>query len=271
MNPRSGTDFNIIAEALVLYREQNNSLFAEQMISEKLGLQPEIIRAKIKAWTNITPERLVMYLEPSRIKRVISQTCREIKNNRANYPDVRIEAMKDNEAENGGINLSINYQFADTPFGPVIIASTRKGVCYLAFSDEGNEEALSKLKARFPKAAYKEKEDLFQRNALSLFSHKVKNKLPVQLHLKGTSFQIETWNKLLKIPPGGLMSYSSLTDDPKNSHALGAAVGSNPIAYIIPCHRTVRASGEYGEYHWGSDRKAALICLEAVQANNPDT
>lgn len=259
--------FNSLAEALLLLYENRNSLFTEQVLQDKLHEGPGIIRSRIYDWAHTTPEELVMHLEPDYIKRIILKTKEDIKNKRTKRKrsSVHIIPMTMEEYNNGGESLSVHYQFADTPFGSVIIASTDKGICHLAFSDEENKAALNKLKIRFPKASYKEEEDIFQHNALLKFENKKYEETLVRLHLKGTPFQINTWKKLLEIPSGGLLSYSALADNIKDSHALGAAVGSNPIAYIIPCHRAVRASGEFGKYHWGQARKAALICLEAIQ------
>lgn len=257
-------DFNLIAEAILLYYEQRNSLFADHFISDKLSRSVEIIRSEIREWSHASPEELITYLDPEKIKRHILKTATLMRKNQTNHSNILIEAMTENEEE----HLSIHYKFVDTPFGKAVIASTSKGICRLTFVDKESKEAIGQLKKKFPHAAYEEGEDNFQHDALSLFDGKEDNVRPVHLHLKGSLFQINTWKKLLDIPPGGLMSYSALADDIKDSHALGAAVGSNPVAYIIPCHRTVRASGEFGDYHWGKARKAALICMEAIQSKD---
>lgn len=256
-------DFNTFSSALVLYYEQRDSLFAAAVLTEQYGEDLEAVRSAILQRTNRSPEQLIKALDPANIRRVIYKTAEDIRDGRTSRPDVRIVPMSPGESENAGANLSVGYHFAATPFGPVLVASTPRGVCYLAFADEGNSEALDKLKARFPKAACQEVQDAFQQQALSLFDLTADRGIRIHLHLKGTPFQISVWNKLLAIPAGGLMSYSALTDEPRNSHAFGAAVGSNPVAFIIPCHRAVRASGEFGDYHWGNNRKAALICLES--------
>ncbi|MEO5649999.1 MAG: methylated-DNA--[protein]-cysteine S-methyltransferase [Ginsengibacter sp.] len=265
MEIQNKTDFSLIADAITFYSEQGNNLFTDQIAREKLEEPLEEARKKIKKWANATPEELVAYLHPERIKRAITSTVNAIKNNEACIHDIHIQSMLPSELENGGKNLSVSYYFYNTLFGRIIIASTIKGICFLAFSDKEDEEALYKLKQRFPNALYKEAEDKYQREALLAFGDKTGCAHHVALHVKGTSFQIHVWEKLLKIPLGGLMSYSSLTDDPKFSHALGAAVGANPVAYLVPCHRVVRATGVFGEYHWGSPRKAALISWEAAQ------
>lgn len=258
------TDFTLVANAVLLYYEHRNSLFADHFIAQELGASSDAIRSKVGEWFHTSPEDLVTHLDPDNIQRVVSKTAAELREGKNAPSPIRIIPMSDEEATDGGINLKIRYQFVDSVFGRVLIASTVKGVCYLAFFDDSEDNAFGLLRARFPKAAYTEAGDAFQQNALSFFNYQKKPKEELALHLKGTPFQLNTWKKLLDIPWGGLMSYSALTTDIKDSHALGAAVGSNPIAYLIPCHRTVRASGEFGAYHWGIARKAALICLEAV-------
>ncbi len=255
-------DFNLIAKAILLYYEHRNSLFADHFISDRLDRSPEIIRSEIAEWSHTSPEELITYLEPEKIKRHIAKTVALIREKQTNSSNILMEVMTENEGE----HLSIHYKLVDTPFGNALIASTSKGICHLTFVDKENEESIGQLKKKFPHAEYEEAGDDFQHDAISLFDGKEDNLRPVHLHLKGSLFQISTWKKLIDIPFGGLMSYSALADDIKDSHALGAAVGSNPVAYIIPCHRTVRASGEFGDYHWGRARKAALICIEAIQS-----
>lgn len=259
-----GMNFDMLAKAVLLFWREKDSLFLDQKLSEILAVSPDVIREKIRNMTGIEPEQLVSTLRPDRVKQIVSETAKSINEGQAAKSNIYIEAMTEAEIANSSENILINYSFADTPFGPVIIASTSKGVCYLAFADEGDEEAYQKLSKRFPKAAYRKTTDDFQSSALIFFENKKGSQESIQLHVKGTRFQIKTWKKLAEIPAGGLMSYQALTDDPKKSHALGAAVGSNPVAYIIPCHRAVHTSGEFGQYHWGKGRKAALICLEAT-------
>lgn len=262
---KNKSEFSIIAKALLFFSEQKNSLFTQQIIEKELGESYESIKAKIIQWSGVSPEKLITYLDPEHLKKSIDRTAYDIKNNRIAVPDVQIENMTSGELADGGKELHINYHFYDTLFGRIIAASTTKGICFLAFSDGEDKEALDKLQLRFPQAVYHQNSDKFQSNTLLLFDYKT-NQIPeIMLHVKGTPFQIKTWKKLLRIPLGGLMSYGALADDPKYSHPLGAAVGANPVAYIIPCHRAVPATGKFGEYHWGAGRKAALISWEAVQ------
>lgn len=181
---------------------------------------------------------------------------------------IRIEKMTPDEYKNGGVNLRILYHFTDSRFGRALIASTGKGICYLAFG-ENEDSVLSELKAIFPKASYMERIDESQRNALRIFEEQDWGMLsPIILHIKGTSFQFSIWENLIKIPLGELTTYSELADrinNPKASRAVGAAVGANPVSFLIPCHRVVRRSGALGGYHWGLSRKVAMINWENPQ------
>ncbi len=173
---------------------------------------------------------------------------------------VTIEEMTPNE-DNGVGKLLISYSFTETPFGQIIIASTSKGICYLAFVDDKNQ-ALQMLQKTFPAAHYEMSKSLMHQNAAFILKKGAGFFSPLVLHIKGTPFQLKVWNALLGIPFGQLTNYRSIAEQighPKASRAAGSAVGENPIAILIPCHRVILSTGLLGEYHWGSVRKAALI------------
>ncbi|MDR1698627.1 MAG: methylated-DNA--[protein]-cysteine S-methyltransferase [Prevotellaceae bacterium] len=159
-------------------------------------------------------------------------------------------------------NLTVNYSFADSRFGNIIVASTGKGVCYLGFTEE--KDVLPKdLKRRFPKVKFVQKEDECQKNAISAVAENSPKE--VKLHLKCTDFQLKVFEELLKTRVGELTAYGEIArkiNRPKASRAVGTAVGSNPVALLIPCHRVVLASGNLGNYRWGKERKTAMINFE---------
>ena len=182
---------------------------------------------------------------------------------------INIEGMTPGEFKNGGESLVINYNFAESPFGKILIASTTKGICHLAFADDG-PDAFNSLRSKFPNAYFQQASDLFQENALAIFNSNWKNLDSVKLHLKGTPFQVKVWETLLKIPAGRLTTYGTIAtqiQNPKASRAVGTAIGANPVAFLIPCHRVIQSSGIFGGYHWGSIRKAAIIGWEAAKVN----
>jgi AraC family transcriptional regulator of adaptative response/methylated-DNA-[protein]-cysteine methyltransferase len=182
---------------------------------------------------------------------------------------VNIEGMTPAEYKNGGKNLEINFSFAESPFGNIIVASTNKGVCYMAFA-ESEESGFENLQLKFPNATFSRKLDLVQQNALFIFQNDWSKLSEIKLHLKGTDFQLKVWEALLKIPMGQLSTYGSIAqqiEKPNASRAVGTAIGSNPIAFLIPCHRVIQASGSFGGYMWGNTRKTAIIGWEGVQVN----
>jgi len=159
-------------------------------------------------------------------------------------------------------NLTINYSFADTLFGNIAVASTVKGICYLGFTDE-KDVFPEDLKRRFPKAKFSKQEDEFQKNAVVAFSEN--NPKNLKFHLKGTDFQLEVWQELLKTKIGELTTYGDIAQKinrPKANRAVGTAVGSNPVSWLIPCHRVILSSGTWGNYFWGAELKTAMINSE---------
>jgi AraC family transcriptional regulator of adaptative response/methylated-DNA-[protein]-cysteine methyltransferase len=180
---------------------------------------------------------------------------------------IKIEGMTPGEFKNGGENIYINYSFAESPFGNLLVASTVKGICYMAFADN-EKEALQQLQIYFPNAQYKQMVDMIQQNALYIFTQDWSKLNQIKLHLKGTGFQLKVWETLLKIPMGQLSSYSDIAssiNSPKAARAVGSAIGDNPVAFIIPCHRVIQSTGNFGEYHWGSTRKTVMIGWEAAR------
>lgn len=181
--------------------------------------------------------------------------------------------MTSDEIEDRVPCLSIDYAFGATPFGEIIVAATGRGVCALLFADE-RTVALAELQAMFPHAICTERMTPLMRDAIPAFEPSkgnVAKSLP-PLHLKGTPFQLAVWGALTEIPQGELVTYSDIAARigcPSACRAVGSAVGSNPVSLIVPCHRVVpRGKGggkaSFGQYRWGSERKAALINHELI-------
>ena len=139
----------------------------------------------------------------------------------------------------------------------------------MAFADQ-EKEAFEVLRKQFPNAQYKQMVDMIQQNALYIFTHDWKKLNKIKLHLRGTEFQLKVWEALLKVPMGQLSTYGTIAEEiqsPKASRAVGTAIGSNPVAYLIPCHRDIQSSGLLGGYMWGATRKTAMIGWEAAKTN----
>ena len=255
--------------------------FKEQPSLEELasvvGLSPSHFQRLFSDWAGVSPKKFIQFLSLDYAKQILKDNQTSLLDaayetglsgtSRLHDLFINIESMTPGEFKNGGQNLSINYSFANSPFGKVIVASTNKGVCHISFEDD-ESLALENLKSHFPNAKYEEAEDTFQHNALNTFSKDLDNITQIKLHLKGTEFQLKVWESLLKLPHASLATYGSIADNidqPKASRAVGTAIGKNPIAFLIPCHRVIQKSGNLGGYMWGETRKSAIIGWEASQ------
>lgn len=245
-------------------------------VAAEVNMSPFHFQRLFSDWAGISPKKFIQYLSLAYAKQLISNDHATLLDTayatglsgtgRLHDLFVSIEGMTPGEFKNGGEQLNINYSFADSPFGKLIVASTTKGICHLFF-EEDEEQALAGLKSRFPKATYHQVADQLQQNALFIFQKDWRQLNKIKLHLNGTPFQLKVWESLLTIPEGGLTTYGSLAEKinkPKASRAVGTAIGSNPVAFLIPCHRVIQASGHLGGYRWGTTRKSALIAWEAA-------
>ena len=279
MDTQQEIDFNRIAKAIEFFRVNYKSQPSLEEAAEHVHLSAFHFQRMFKDWAGVTPKQFLQYISVERAKEILKNreatlfdTAYEVGlsgTGRLHDLFIKIEAMTPGEFKNGGERLIINYSFTLSPFGALIVASTHVGICYMAFVDSGNEEAFTKLQKRFPNAVYKEVEDEIQQNALGIFSRDWTKLNEIKLHLKATAFQIKVWETLLKIPMGNLVSYTELarsSQNPLAQRAVGTAVGHNPVAFLIPCHRVIKSTGELGQYHWGSHRKNMIIGWEASQS-----
>ena len=179
------------------------------------------------------------------------------------------EAMSPGEWKTRGAGLEIAYGFHDSIFGRALVMATPRGLCGLAFADHGNEKAaLADMTRRWPEAIYTENKPATAPYATRAFDKNLwKADQPLRVVLIGTDFEVRVWEGLLTIPLGKLNTYSALASQvgkPKASRAVGAAVGKNPISFVVPCHRVIGKSGALTGYHWGLTRKRAMLGWEAA-------
>lgn len=157
---------------------------------------------------------------------------------------------------------TITFERAVSLFGDILAASTSKGLCYLGFDSSNRISAYDDLKRRFPQNSFIEKTSPFQETAIKLMNDP-QLQLPIQLHLKGTDFQLKIWEKLSRIPLGGLTTYAQIGGSNERARATGTAVGSNPISFLLPCHRVIHSNGTFYGYFWGPELKEKLLAWEA--------
>lgn len=277
MKSQQEINYEKIAEAI----EYIHSHFREQPtieeVAHKMNLSPFHFRQLFKEWSGTTPKKLFQFLHPYHARRLIEDNrgtlFDAVYNTELSETEplhqlfVKIERMSPDESKNGGKGLQINYSFWPTPFGRILIASTTKGICSLLFTSE-ETESLSSLIKQFPNAVLLKQTDSLQRQAASVFHEDRSYPKEITLHLKATDFQLKIWELLLKIPLGGLSTYGKIAKEikqPTASRAVGTAIGSNPVAFLIPCHRVIQSSGDLGGYLWGHTRKSAIIAWESIQ------
>jgi len=277
MNEQDHINYIRIAEAIEYIRENFKDQPNLDDVAAKVHLSPFHFQRLFTDWAGVSPKKFLQYISVEHAKQLLKEKEATLfdathetglsSTGRLHDLFIKIEGMTPGEFKNGGENLSINYSYAESPFGNIIVASTPKGICYMAFA-ENEETATADLKAHFPNADFKQKLDLIQQNALYIFTHDWDKLNQIKLHLKGTDFQLKVWETLLKIPMGNLSTYGQIAGEiqnPKASRAVGTAIGSNPVAFLIPCHRVIQSSGHFGGYMWGTTRKTAIIGWEAAQ------
>lgn len=274
MNEQQQINYNRIAEAIAYIRANFKEQPGLDELAEKIHVSPYHFQRLFSEWAGTSPKKFLQYISVEHAKKLLAAEKAPLADiayetgfsspSRLHDLFINIEGMTPAEFKQGGRNLAINYSFAETPFGNIIVAATKKGVCYMAFEEDENL-ALSGLQEKFPMAVYTRKLDLLQQNALFIFQDDWSKLHQVKLHLKGTDFQLKVWEALLKIPMGRLSTYGDIArriEQPNAARAVGTAIGSNPVAYLIPCHRVIQSTGLFGGYMWGPDRKTAIIGWE---------
>lgn len=281
MSTQNQINYKRIAKAIGYIKDNFRQQPDLEEVAEQVNLSPAHFQRLFTEWAGVSPKKFLQYISVEYAKHLLQKNHHKTlfdaafetglsSTSRLHDLFVNIEGMTPAEYKNGGQNLSIRYSFSSSPFGEIIIASTIRGVCYLAFYDDENQ-SLVELKNRFPNADFQQESDENQKNALTVFTNDWTSLPEIKLHLKGTDFQLKVWESLLKIPFGKLVTYSSVAENigrPKASRAVGTAIGSNPIAYLIPCHRVIQTSGALGGYMWGNIRKSSIIGWEAANINS---
>lgn len=279
MNEQQLLNYNRVAAAIDFIKDNFRAQPGLDQIAAAVNLSPFHFQRLFAEWAGTTPKKFLQYISLAHAKRLLKEEGNTLFNttletgfsspSRLHDLFINLEGMSPADFKNGGKNLIVNYQFGGSRFGNIIVASTAKGICYLAFA-ESKAAAFLELKAAFPNACFKEQTDAFQSAALHFFESAGSTLPQLKLHLKGTPFQLKVWEALLKIPAGRLSTYGAVAariGQPTGSRAVGTAIGSNPVAFLIPCHRVIQSAGGLGGYRWGTTRKTALIGWESAGAD----
>ncbi len=274
-------DYKRIEQAILFIEQQAPGQPSLEEVAEHIGLSPYHFQRVFKRWAGVSPKRFIQHLTVEYAKRLLRNSATVLDTSlevglsgpgRLHDLFVSVDAVTPGEYKTLGMNMIIKYGFHPTPFGECLLASTSRGICFLGFVEESSREtALKSLRDTWQKASLHESPGTTGATVKSIFSPTLSSaKGPLKILLHGTNFQLKVWQALLRIPKGAAVSYSAMSDTvghPGASRAIGNAVGKNPIAYLIPCHRVLRAGGEIGGYRWGTLRKRAILAMEAAHSN----
>ncbi len=243
-----------------------------------INLSPFHFQRLFCRWAGVTPKRFLQILTVERAKPLLreAKSVLEVSDllglssgSRLYDHFVHLEAATPGEYQIGGAGLTIDYAVHDTPFGKAFIALTPRGICALAFLESTEyHEQLDTLQKRWPHAQMRARPDRTQSVLAMMFGRVRHQNRPLSLYVSGTNFQVSVWKALLQIPAGRVASYSQVAaaiGRPRAARAVGQAVGANPIAFVIPCHRVIQESGDLGGYRWGPTRKQVMHLWETAR------
>jgi len=249
------------------------------------GLSPFHFHRLFSTWAGVTPKDFLQCLTVEHVKRILLERHNVFEAaldaglsgpGRLHDLCVTLEAASPGEVKSGGVGMQIDYGFAESPFGEVLIAETKRGICHLSFvDDKGRNAARDLLSSHWPKAKLNRKDSRIAELVGTIFVSPAKSstRRPLHAFVRGTSFQLRVWRALLRVRAGNLTTYGRLAEtigQVKAARAVGSAVGANPIAFIIPCHRVIRETGALGNYHWDPIRKRAIIGWELSPRDSVD-
>ncbi|HSQ25633.1 MAG TPA: bifunctional helix-turn-helix domain-containing protein/methylated-DNA--[protein]-cysteine S-methyltransferase [Anaerolineales bacterium] len=271
-------DYALVEQALGYLEDHFQDQPNLSALAEQMGYSEYHFQRLFTRWVGISPKRFLQFLTKEHAKAALQDSLPVDQTayvaglsspGRLHDLFVTCEAVTPGEYKARGIGLAIDYGFHPTPFGECLLALTGRGICFLRFVDQGGREAaLQDLRTHWQKATLTENPQKTRQMIWDIFQLAERPDTRLHLYLHGTNFQIKVWEALLRIPYGKLVSYSQIAaslNAPGAARAVGQAVGSNPIAYLIPCHRVIRKMGVFGNYRYGPLRKKAMLGWEFSQ------
>lgn len=280
----ASADYARIEQAIIFLRTSAPRQPSLREVAAAVHLSEFHLQRLFSRWAGISPKRFLQLLTLEHAKTQLADSTDVLSASlttglsgpgRLHDLFVSIEAVTPGEFKTRGKDVAIQYGFHPTPFGPCLLGKTGRGICYLEFAADRTEaDMLEHLQNRWPGAALQQAQAETGRLVTKIFKPGRPGTASFNLLVRGTNFQLQVWNALLRIPPGYTTSYAEVArwiGKPGASRAVGNAVGNNPIAWLIPCHRVLRSDGHLGGYHWGTDRKSACLVWESQYASGNHT
>ena len=272
-------DYDSVRRAIAFISEHWRTQPTIEAMADAAAVTPDELHHLFRRWASLTPKAFMQALTLDHAKGLLRDSASVLDAaldsglsgpGRLHDLFVTHEAMSPGEWKNGGAGMTLRYGFHACPFGTAIVIASDRGLAGLAFADPGEEPAaFADMKRRSPNATYVEDHDGTTALAQRIFDTRLwRPDQPLRVVLIGTDFEVRVWETLLKIPMGRAVCYSDIANkikSPKASRAVGAAVGSNPVSFVVPCHRALGKGGALTGYHWGITRKQAMLGWEAGQ------
>jgi AraC family transcriptional regulator, regulatory protein of adaptative response / methylated-DNA-[protein]-cysteine methyltransferase len=275
----AAADYDVVRRAIGHIRGHWREQPEIEAIAEAASVTPTELHHLFRRWAGLTPKAFLQALTLDGARQLLRDSASVLDATyevglsgpgRLHDLFVTHEAMSPGEWKTGGEGLTVFFGFHPSPFGSALVMATERGLAGLAFADPGEERAaLADMKSRWPRAAYVEDSARTAAIARRIFdSSQWQQDKPLRVVLIGTDWEVRVWETLLQIPMGRLTTYSDIASKihkPAAARAVGAAVGKNPVSFVVPCHRVVGKSGDLTGYHWGITRKRAMLGWEAGQ------
>ena len=275
----AAADYDVVRRAIAYMSEHWRAQPEIEAIAAAAGVSAADLHQRFRRWAGITPKAFLQALTLDHARRLLRDSASVLDASlevglsgpgRLHDLFVTHEAMSPGEWKSGGAGLTLRYGFHPSPFGIALVMLTERGLAGLAFADPGEEaEALADMRRRWPQASAVEDAAATAPVVRRIFDRALwRADRPLRVVLIGTDFEVRVWETLLAIPMGRATTYSTIAatlDAPKAARAVGAAVGKNPISFVVPCHRVLGKSGALTGYHWGLTRKRAMLGWEAAQ------
>lgn len=271
------SDYDRIARAIQYLEQHVQQQPSLEDVAEHVNLSPYHFQRLFSRWAGISPKRFLQVMTVHHAKQMLDESLPIIEvsgqlglssSSRLHDHFVALEAMTPGEYQKMGVGMEFVYGVVESPFGLIFVAFSHRGVCRLAFLDEEDPASeIERLYTIWPESILKNDPEAARRLADRIFHSPEELDRPLSLLVAGTNFQIQVWRALLEIPMGRLVSYARVASNigrPDSARAVGSAVGANPIAFLIPCHRVIHGSGKVDGYRWGGTRKRAMIAWESV-------
>ena len=273
----AAADYDIVRRAIAYISKHWRDQPEIEAVADAAGVTPTELHHLFRRWAGLTPKAFLQAITLDHARRLLRDSASVLDATyevglsgpgRLHDLFVTHEAMSPGEWKSGGEGLTIGYGFHPSPFGSALVMATDRGLAGLAFSDKGEEAAaLADMRSRWPKASYSENTAMTLPIARRIFEHSLwRQDRPLRVVLIGTDFEVRVWTTLLKVPMGRATTYSDIAaklSAPKAARAVGAAVGKNPLSFVVPCHRVLGKDGDLTGYHWGLTRKRAILGWEA--------